>query len=169
MNGKFGYYKDENGNKLNIPSLDAGEPKNYRGSLSMVLDSLGVQGIEEIIKEIEKTEATKEESERYIKENNLPSYIDREDLYVENPEEVAPMLPWEWGAEPGWLCESYKDITIIRNPNNKKDFFNDEKADIYSTPEVLEVLKQWKEYLKKFEAEQKEKEEKKKKWKFWKK
>lgn len=118
------------------------------GSLSRVLNfNLNLDYLSEVKEGIEKTKATKEESLKYQKENNLIS-VDRDQLKPELLDTMGIMLPCEWGAEPGWECTSYKNITEIGNP-----FDESIKTEYYSTPEVLQVLDQWIEYLQKWEAE----------------
>ena len=122
-------------------------------SLHQVLPSrLNLGYLCEVIEELERIKITKAEFE------NQKDYIQR--LYAKEflSRDEQDTIPQEWGAEPGWHCLSYSDITEINNPN-LPDESDRTRIDYYSTPEVLEVLKQWKAYLEKFEAENKDRDE----------
>ena len=47
-------------------------------------------------------------------------------------EGMQDLIPEEWGAEPGWNCLSYADITEIWNPN-LRDPEERKRIDYYNT------------------------------------
>ena len=136
---------------LDFSKMSLTEIKDYwesieGNSLHMVLPSyLNQSYLCEVRDEIKKVKYNKEESEEF-QEEELLTLTEREYLpeNIKNKKEVA------WGAEPGWCCDSWKDITEIGNP-----FDENIKTEYYSTLEVLQVIDQWIEYLEKFHANKK--------------
>ena len=99
----------------------------------------------EVREEIERlTIGMKDFLERFKKDPNLLDA--REFLNREERDGIA----YEWGAEPDYSCTTCADTMSISyyDTEKKKNI-----CDLYSTPEVLQVLNQWIEYLEKWEKE----------------
>lgn len=111
---------------------------------SVLATTLTQSYLSEVRDGIKETEYDRKKSLEYQEEEFL-TLIDRENL----PEEMQRKKELSWGAEPDWICKSWKDVTEIYTIGNRG------KSDFYSTPEVLKVIDQWIEYLEKFEAEKK--------------